>query len=65
MADAHASRPEEIALLRADMARRGISLREYAETVLIRDVRTVRRWLAGERQIPRAVLELIINRSAK
>ena len=59
MSDAPASRPEEIALLRAHMERRGLSLRHYAESVLIRDIRTVRRWLAGERQIPKAVLDLI------
>ena len=53
------TRQAEIAALRAAIGRSGLSTSEYARTVLVRDPRTVRRWLAGDRQVPQAVLERI------
>lgn len=35
------------------------STRQYATEVLTRDERTVRRWLAGDTPIPRAVVEFL------
>jgi len=54
-----ATRAAEIARLRAAIHASGLSITEYARGVLVREPRTVRRWLAGDRQIPRAVLDLI------
>jgi hypothetical protein len=48
-----ASDPE---LLRAAIERSGLSARAFAVRVLIRDERTVRRWLAGDSPIPAVVL---------
>lgn len=44
------------ALLRAAIAASGLTTSGYARNVLIRDPRTVRRWLAGTSPIPAAVL---------
>lgn len=46
---------EPTALLRDAIARSGLSARQYALTVLVRDERTVRRWLAGDSPIPAPV----------
>lgn len=59
MSDAPVSRSEEIALLRAAIDRSGLSVTAFARTVLVRDIRTVQRWLSGDRQIPKAVLDLL------
>lgn len=53
------TRAEQIARLRAAIDRSGLSVRRYATTVLMRDERTVRRWIAGEQPIPRAVVEYL------
>lgn len=45
--------------LRAAIAASGLSISEFARSVLVRDPRTLRRWLSGERPIPRHVLEKI------
>jgi hypothetical protein len=42
-------------LLRAAIERSGMSARAFAVRVLLRDERTVRRWLAGESPIPAVV----------
>lgn len=47
--------PEAIAQLRAAITASGLSVSVYARHVLIRDARTVRRWLAGDSPIPIAV----------
>ena len=52
------TRAAEIARLREAIRASGLSITEYARHVLVRDGRTLRRWLAGDRQIPRAVLDL-------
>lgn len=57
MPDVPQTRSQEIALLSEVIRQSGLSVEKYAETVLVRDPRTLRRWLAGDRQIPRAVLD--------
>lgn len=42
-------------LLAQAIAASGLSQRRFAVEVLMRDERTVRRWLAGDRPIPAAV----------
>lgn len=37
----------------------GLSARQYATMVLLRDERTVRRWLAGDSPIPEPVLAFL------
>jgi hypothetical protein len=44
-------------LLEAAIRARGLSARSFARVVLLRDERTVRRWLAGDSPIPKAVVE--------
>ena len=39
-------------LLADCIARSGLSARQYATTVLLRDERTIRRWLSGKSPIP-------------
>lgn len=53
------TRAAQVALLRAAIARSGLSNRQYAMTVLFRDERTVQRWLSGARPIPNVVLRLL------
>ncbi len=50
------TRAQQIALLRAAIARSGLSNRAFAEQVMIRDERTIRRWLSGKQAIPAVVL---------
>ncbi len=50
---------DPVALLRSAIERSGLSARQYAMTVLLRDERTVRRWLAGEAPIPDPVLAFL------
>lgn len=45
-----------IRLLRCAITRSGLSARKYAVEVLTRNERTIRRWLAGDSDIPRAVV---------
>jgi Arc/MetJ family transcription regulator len=42
-------------LIAAAIKASGLSARKFAVTVLIRDERTIRRWLAGENPLPQAV----------
>lgn len=37
----------------------GLSARRFASEILLRDERTVRRWLAGDSPIPEAVLRFL------
>lgn len=48
-----------IALLREAVRTSGLSASAYARTLLIRDPRTVRRWLAGTSPIPKAVQDYL------
>lgn len=50
---------DPVALLRSAIERSGLSARQYAETVLLRDERTVRRWLAGDSPIPEPVVRFL------
>jgi hypothetical protein len=46
-------------LLAAAIKASGLSARKFAELVLVRDERTVRRWLAGDSPIPKVVREML------
>lgn len=46
-----------IDLLRAAIDASGLSARRFAVEVLIRDERTIRRWLAGDSPIPATVIK--------
>ena len=46
-------------LLRAAITASGLSTSIYARTVLIRDPRTLRRWLSGESPIPQSVMDFL------
>lgn len=50
---------DPVALLRSAIERSGLSARQYAVTVLLRDERTVRRWLAGKSPIPDPVVTFL------
>jgi len=50
------TRAEQVAMLRAAIARSGLSNRQFAVQVLMRDERTLRRWLSGKQHIPAVVL---------
>jgi hypothetical protein len=52
---------ETITLLQSAIDRSGLSARQYAMTVLLRDERTIRRWLAGDAPIPAAVVAWLKN----
>lgn len=45
--------------LRAAIQASGLSASAYARNILIRDPRTVRRWLAGDAPIPKSVLDYL------
>ena len=53
------TRAAEIARLRAAISTSGLSVNQYARTVLVRSPRTIRRWLAGDRGMPEAVLDYL------
>lgn len=49
-------------LLRSAIERSGFSARAFATDVLLRDERTVRRWLAGDSPIPEPVTAFLEGR---
>lgn len=49
------------ALLRQAIEASGLSMRKYARTVLIREERTIKRWMSGESPIPQRVREWLIE----
>lgn len=51
--------PTDADRLRAAIERSGLSARAFARDVLLRDERTVRRWLAGDSPIPEPVLAFL------
>jgi ribosome-binding protein aMBF1 (putative translation factor) len=53
--DGAEDREREIARLRKAIELSGLSDRQFAQKVLVRDERTIRRWIAGDRPIPQAV----------
>jgi len=48
-----------VELLQSRITASGLSARRFARIVLLRDERTVRRWLAGESPIPKAVVQFL------
>lgn len=48
---------DAIARLRELIDESGLSASEFARSVLIREPRTIRRWLAGDSPIPDVVIE--------
>lgn len=52
-------RAEAIARLKRAIELSGLSDRRFAKEVLIRDERTIRRWIAGDRAIPQAVRDKV------
>ena len=50
-------------LLASAIEASGMSARQYAVEVLLRDERTVRRWLAGDSPIPAAVVRFLESQS--
>lgn len=50
-------REEDITLLRQRISESGLSARRFAREVLLREERTVHRWIAGDAPIPRLVLQ--------
>ena len=48
-----------IARLREAVRASGLSASAYARTILTRDPRTLRRWLAGDSPIPQAVVQFL------
>ena len=63
MAKKKAPTPRE--LLRAVIKRSGLSSRRYAVDVLLRDERTIRRWLNGHTSIPPIVVDFLNTENAK
>lgn len=59
-----ASRKSGVSLLRAAIEASGLSARRFASDVLLRDERTVRRWLAGDSPIPEPVVQFLERRPA-
>lgn len=57
------TRAEQVALLRAAIERSGLSSSEYARRVLVRDPRTVRRYLAGDQAMPEVVLRVVAGQA--
>ena len=57
--DGGEDRGRDIARLKQAIELSGLSDRQFAKQVLIRDERTIRRWIAGDRPIPQAVREKI------
>lgn len=52
-------------LLQKAIEASGLSARRFATEVLTRDERTIRRWLAGDSPIPKAVVEFLEAKRAK
>lgn len=52
---------DDIELLKRAIAKSGLSARRFAVEVLTRDERTIRRWLDGDRPIPRVVRRKLLE----
>lgn len=55
------TRKAQVALLRQRIEQSGLTTRKFATTVLIRDDRTIRRWLSEESPIPKQVMEFLVD----
>jgi len=53
------TKTEQITLLKGIILASGLSARRFARDVLIRDERTIRRWLAGDSPMPAAVIRFL------
>lgn len=51
--------------LRLVIERSGMSARAFATDILMRDERTIRRWLAGDRKVPAIVVRFLDDQLAK
>ena len=49
----------DVELLARVIAASGLSARQYAVQVLLREERTIRRWLSGASPIPQVVLDFL------
>lgn len=58
------SSPDHV-LLVADIAASGLSARQYAERIVRRNERTVRRWVSGRSPIPAEVLAYLVEQDRK
>jgi hypothetical protein len=52
---------DDIDLLKRAIAKSGLSARRFAVEILTRDERTIRRWLDGDRPIPRVVRRKLLE----
>jgi hypothetical protein len=52
---------ESLRLLRLALIKSDLSSTQFAETVLLRDPRTLRRWLKGDSPIPRPVRDYLLQ----
>jgi hypothetical protein len=50
-----------IALLKKAIELSGLSARQFAVQVLIRDERTIRKWLRGDSEVPDVVRDFLIS----
>jgi len=55
------TRAESVALLRSRIDESGLSARQFAIRVMIREPRTIQRWLAGDSPIPRQVIRWLAD----
>lgn len=53
------SQATALRLLREAVRRSGLSAQSYARKILIREPRTLRRWLAGDSPIPHSVCDFL------
>lgn len=53
-------RPNAAALIRWSIDRSGLTIRKYANTVVLRSERTVERWIDGENTMPRLILQRLL-----
>jgi transcriptional regulator with XRE-family HTH domain len=56
-----ATKKERIDLLKRRIEESGLSTTAFAERIMLRDARTVRRWLAGDSPIPNQVLSWLVE----
>lgn len=58
-------RDPDLALLERAIAKSGLSANQFAENILIRDRRTVARWLSGELALPKEVRKWLAKQQLK
>lgn len=55
------TKTETIELLKRRITEAGMTSSDFATKVLLRDGRTIRRWLSGESPIPHAVMDFLTS----